>query len=353
VKLNNNRWAVIMGNGYNSTNEAPVLLIQYLDGQRELLKVSPCRLPIASSACSFKGTNGLSAPATVDANADGKIDVVYAGDLQGQVWRFDLNSANDQEWHAAFDGQPLFVAKGTDGGRLSITAAPYWLPHPNGGIMLTVGTGVALTDADRTSTRVNVILGLHDNSKFQSTLTSVSVTDGEVINTATGNGMPSSLVQQTMVGQVHFSGKNYFTGSQNPVNYTGANPHRGWYLAMPNTGQRLLSNPYQWTGNLVTVPTVIPSAGSTELDACTISTSPEVSFPFVLNTFSGRPSSKPIVSIPDTTLASNIIGYQSGTREHVFRSRDSVITANPDGKGVDKFALPKSMGQRLSWREIP
>jgi type IV pilus assembly protein PilY1 len=49
VKLNNNRWAVVMGNGVNSTNEAPVLLIQYLDEGRELVKLSPCVQPIATT----------------------------------------------------------------------------------------------------------------------------------------------------------------------------------------------------------------------------------------------------------------------------------------------------------------
>lgn len=36
VKLNNGRWAVLLGNGVNSINERPVLLIQYLDGSREI-----------------------------------------------------------------------------------------------------------------------------------------------------------------------------------------------------------------------------------------------------------------------------------------------------------------------------
>jgi len=36
VKLNDGRWAVVLGNGVNSANERPVLLIQYLDGDRAL-----------------------------------------------------------------------------------------------------------------------------------------------------------------------------------------------------------------------------------------------------------------------------------------------------------------------------
>lgn len=37
--MNNNRWAVVMGNGYNSKNQRPVLLIQYLDGNKEASRI--------------------------------------------------------------------------------------------------------------------------------------------------------------------------------------------------------------------------------------------------------------------------------------------------------------------------
>ena len=55
-----------MGNGYNSTNERPVLLIQYLDGTRELKTI------VANSATGQ--TNGLSAPRLIDVNGDGVAD---------------------------------------------------------------------------------------------------------------------------------------------------------------------------------------------------------------------------------------------------------------------------------------
>ena len=51
VRMNNGRWAAVMGNGVNSTNEAAVLLIQYLDGDKALKKVSPCGNPIATTNC--------------------------------------------------------------------------------------------------------------------------------------------------------------------------------------------------------------------------------------------------------------------------------------------------------------
>jgi type IV pilus assembly protein PilY1 len=45
ARMNNNRWAAILGNGYNSSNQRPVLLVQYLDGAKELV-----RLPVTNDA---------------------------------------------------------------------------------------------------------------------------------------------------------------------------------------------------------------------------------------------------------------------------------------------------------------
>jgi type IV pilus assembly protein PilY1 len=58
VKMNGpsgGRWAVVLGNGYNSINEAPVLVIQYLDGDKEIKKLSPCTFLIQQVLCQLQG----------------------------------------------------------------------------------------------------------------------------------------------------------------------------------------------------------------------------------------------------------------------------------------------------------
>lgn len=61
TRMSNNRWATVMGNGYNSTNQRPVLLIQYLDGAKELI-----RIPTTTDAPGTGNAvdNGLAAPAS-------------------------------------------------------------------------------------------------------------------------------------------------------------------------------------------------------------------------------------------------------------------------------------------------
>ncbi|KEH14470.1 hypothetical protein GY15_04685 [Delftia sp. 670] len=68
TRMNNNRWAVVMGNGYNSANQRPVLLVQYLDGAQELV-----RIPVTTETAGTgkAADNGLSAPRLVDIDGDG------------------------------------------------------------------------------------------------------------------------------------------------------------------------------------------------------------------------------------------------------------------------------------------
>lgn len=115
VKLNNGKSAVIFGNGYNSTNETAVLYIFILNTNGSINSVRKI-------STSVNGDNGLSTPGVVDTTGDGIIDYVYAGDLKGNVWKFDLSSTDDTKWKVAHSGSPLFVAMNSSGQRQPITS---------------------------------------------------------------------------------------------------------------------------------------------------------------------------------------------------------------------------------------
>jgi type IV pilus assembly protein PilY1 len=324
VKLNNDRWAVVLGNGYNSTNEAPVLLVQYLDGTRDLLKISPCSLP-TSGTCTFKGTNGLSSPQLIDINGDGKVDVAYAGDLQGNLWKFDLSSKTATDWKTSFDSKPLFVAqRGTDTAPIkqAFTTAPYWLPHPKGGIMLAIATGRNLSDTDRATTSTETIYALHDNSTFkvENGVIQFDAASADAkpptgpINTGASTTLPTTLVQQTISATpLEDAGTSYFTSSNNPVDYDGqpavvgppakeaVPPKRGWYLDFPLAGQRALQNIRNFSGQRIMVQSLIPKIGSNSTEeTCSASATTERSFQAVLNMFTGTPAKTPAFSFEDT-----------------------------------------------------
>ncbi|WP_262364776.1 pilus assembly protein, partial [Salmonella enterica] len=100
--------------------------------------------------------NGLSSPLPVDEDGDRVADYVYAGDLQGNLWKFDLTDNNSAQWGSAFKTgnkpKPLFQAcNGTCSAstRQPVTMRPLAIRHPKGGIMVLMGTGSYFTNDDK------------------------------------------------------------------------------------------------------------------------------------------------------------------------------------------------------------
>ena len=133
VKTNdaNVGWVVIFSNGYDSTTEHAVLyMIDINDSTGEIVVDNNSngfsdgvkKFDVGSGPC-----NGLAMPALTDVNFDGKVDYVYAGDLTGNLWKFDIASVNSSDWGSAYhDGtnpQPLIKVENGQGGQ-PITAQP-------------------------------------------------------------------------------------------------------------------------------------------------------------------------------------------------------------------------------------
>ena len=235
VRLNNNRWAVLMGNGVNSPNERPVLLIQYLDGARELIT------RVASTT--LKQGNGLGSPRAVDLDGNGTTDLVYAGDQKGQVWRFDLLGADAANWKVGIDDQPLVKGVTTQ----PIMAAPYWLPHPSGGVQITFGTGRQLATNDPANKTTQTLFGVRDSFSYSRSNGAISLS-GSTLVTSLGQ-----LVQQT----VATTREGFSNTTRNTVDYT---QRSGWYFHLPVDGERLLSNPSLLRGRLIEFVTQSPNS---------------------------------------------------------------------------------------------
>ncbi len=310
VKLNNGRWAVVMGNGVNSTNERPVLLIQYLDGSRELLKI------IANSTNGQ--SNGLSAPRLVDVNGDGKMDIAYAGDLQGNLWKFNLTHTTDSLWGVsnwsggtttcknATNCSPLYVAQDASAtpARQPITSAPLWLAHPLGGVQVLFGTGRNLQEVDRTNTSTQTIYSVWDKSTYS--FPSGVLTSVDSGNITTGR---AALVQQTVTGAVTSTASgaetatDYYNTSQNNVAYSRADAaaRRGWYLDLPASRERVLANPQLFEGQKVIIGSTVPKTGSSG-ETCDFDTVTEDNWINVFNMISGMPASTPVFATTDTSM---------------------------------------------------
>ena len=153
-------WVVIFGNGYDSAHGNAVLYILNP-------KTGDVIKKIVADNPSVGSENGLSSPIAVDVNADEKVDFVYAGDLRGHMWKFDLTGHNPFEWGVAYsDGtydQPLFKAEGPGGSVQPITSKPDVMMHPDRhGLMVLFGTGKYLGNSDFTDSNTQSVYGVWD-----------------------------------------------------------------------------------------------------------------------------------------------------------------------------------------------
>jgi type IV pilus assembly protein PilY1 len=162
------RWVYITGNGYNSVNQNAVLLVfDLMDGS--LVKA------IDTGVGSPANPNGLGAVTPVYDGAR-NIVAIFAGDLRGNLWKFDLSSGsiNDPDGGGPLRGweifnenggkRPLFVATDDGGTRQPITAAPRISAHPLGGLYVSFGTGKMITPTDPGDTQVQSVYVLWDKS---------------------------------------------------------------------------------------------------------------------------------------------------------------------------------------------
>ena len=253
ARLNNGQWVAIFGNGYNSASERAYLYVVNLETGAQIAKIA------AGSATS----NGLSTPALYDSNNDMIMDYAYAGDLQGNLWKFDLTTLSDQT-------TPLFVARNVSDQAQSITAQPVLGGHPNGGLLVYFGTGQYLQSADVLSTKVQTFYGIWDKG------VSILTTDR------------SELQPQTISASTTEFGEELRETSANTVDW---GTKFGWYMDLDQpaqVGERVVTQALLRYGRVIFL-TVIPSSDTCdaggvswlmELDAVTGGKTTDSSFDF-------------------------------------------------------------------------
>ena len=160
--LADGRWVVVIGNGYESRSKRAQLLVVELQTGQVIARLD-------TSVGSDSQPNGLGGVALV---RDGNqvITGAFAGDLRGNVWKFDLASTRPSDWKVSYGKKPMFT---TQDGR-AITAAPVLVTHPLGGVMVLVGTGKLFevgdnevpANYDRNNGPFDALYGLWDTARL-------------------------------------------------------------------------------------------------------------------------------------------------------------------------------------------
>jgi len=244
VLLNNGKWAAIFGNGYNDTGSGEAkLFIVYLEGGLDGTWSSGDYVVISTQSGSTSNRNGLSTPAIIDSDGNGTADRVYAGDLNGDLWEFDLSAASDSQWGSAYKSGstpvPLFDGSPTQ----PITTAPMVVDNtgvvastanfPNELVLF--GTGQYLTTGDIANTTTQTFYGVWNNG--------------------TGAVTRNSLVTQTLSNSA--TSPDFRLITKNTVDYTAGD--RGWYIDFSLvSGERVVTDPVV-RDELVFFDTTIPN----------------------------------------------------------------------------------------------
>jgi len=362
TKLKSGDWVAIFGNGYNSTNGHAILYVAKLDsGGTWVLGTNFWRLDTGSGNSTTP--NGLSSPAVVDIDGDGVADNVYAGDLYGNMWKFDLSSASSSSWAVGLGGNPLFTATSPTSTLQPITTAPEVTVHPKGGAFVLFGTGQAIQDSDVSNVNVQSFYGVWEAPGWshgvfgRSRLYQHTLTDSSV------NASSSKTVRTTDTG-----GPTWWDAATDR-----ATDQLGWYvdLKMPTTGaqgERVIEDPALVDGKILfvsAVPNNDPCAGGgvswlNEVDAITGKRLPEP--PFDLQP-DGRFDSDDLTANaekPSGLLLSSIAGLPA-----FLKSRPSTSVSNGAASCIQYKVIKKSNGTdeivgdpcsgstgRLNWRDL-
>lgn len=213
TKMNNGKWAAIFGNGYNSANGIAKLFVLFLEGGLDGTWTSGTDyIEITTGVGSSGDKNGLSSPAVVDLDGDGLADRVYAGDLKGNMWAFDVSHAsNTGNWKVAYRSgstpNPLFVARDSLSNVQPITAAPLIAKNtvntpvgsaPN--VLVMFGTGQYMTNLDVVSLDTQGFYSVWDsgdNNLDRSDLASRTLTSTAVSGTGDRRIISGSAIDWT------------------------------------------------------------------------------------------------------------------------------------------------------------
>lgn len=110
-RLHNGQWAIIFGNGLGSANKHAGVFIGLVNSTTGALGTFYW---LDTGVGSSAAPDGIASVSSADLDGDHVTDYLYAGDLLGNVWRFDLTSLNPADWAASKFGQssatPLFSA---------------------------------------------------------------------------------------------------------------------------------------------------------------------------------------------------------------------------------------------------
>ncbi|EPI8105720.1 PilC family type IV pilus tip adhesin, partial [Neisseria gonorrhoeae] len=204
-KTHNGKYAAFLASGYatktiDSTDNKTALYVYDLENNNGT--------PIAKIEVP-NGKGGLSSPTLVDKDLDGTIDIAYAGDRGGNMYRFDLSNNDPTKWSA----RAIFS------GNKPITSAPAISQLKDKRVVI-FGTGSDLSEEDVDSKEIQHVYGIFDND-----------TDTGTAQDGQGKGLLEQVLSE--------ENKTLFLTDYKRSNGSGS---KGWMVKL-QPGQRVTVKP--------------------------------------------------------------------------------------------------------------
>ncbi len=228
--LEGGNWVVVAGNGVNSGDHRSRLFV--LNAATGAI-ISQ----LAVGSGSATAPNGLTSAVPVDTDFNGMADAIYGGDMQGNLWKFNVSASGTVS--VANSGNPLFVATDAGGNRQPISGSVDVALHHISGQMVLFGTGKYFEVGDNladASSQVQSFYGIWDKND--------------------GSAVSRSQLQPQVLAQVSLSGGGLGrTVSDNPVNWDS---QRGFLIDLripgggaSTFGERAIGRPRVQLGNVL------------------------------------------------------------------------------------------------------
>ncbi|HFB7971539.1 TPA: pilus assembly/adherence protein PilC, partial [Neisseria gonorrhoeae] len=206
-KTQNGKYAAFLASGYaakdivSSDNTTALYVYDLGNGSGSLIK----KIEVQG------GKGGLSSPTLVDKDLDGIVDIAYAGDRGGNMYRFDLSDNDPNKWSV----RTIF-----EGGK-PITSAPAVSRLADKRVVI-FGTGSDLSEEDVVDTKEQYIYGIFDDDK-------------STVNVKVTNGTGGGLLEQTLTKE-----NNTLFLSNNKA--SGGSADKGWVVKLMD-GERVTVKP--------------------------------------------------------------------------------------------------------------
>jgi type IV pilus assembly protein PilY1 len=385
-RLHNGNWGVIFGNGFGSQTGDAGIYVMSIDSTTGATTFYYLSTTVATGTPA--GGNGIGYVTPTDLDGDHITDYVYAGDLKGNVWRFDLTSSNPTLWGITNAGG-ISVNALSGGGGAPVPLFTTQSAQPITSQLLVVSSLVSGTQrlliefgtGERTQ-----ITNMAPASYVSGTQSLYGVWDWNLNNwnalapaayyqslpvASTGLSAPYTLTVSNLTAQtltpnastvVSGAPATVVDGTNNVVCWQSSstcgsgNTQFGWYANLPFTNEQIIFNPVFYQGAFL-VNSTVPANNS--LVSC--SNNQDSGYTYALNVANGgvftntfstfSPNGTVITDALEGGVETNATGsvYIVSTSEHTTNIVYQTISGTP---GAQKINLPpNTKAKRLTWIE--